>query len=80
MKLDNAERFKVMIKSNFISESKICDLTKRVLLASGVSEKGANNTASVLIGNDMRGIESHGISNRLRLYLNRYNSGKIIQP
>ena len=71
------ERFKVPDKDKiFISESKIYDLTKRVLMASGVSEKGANNTASVLIGNDMRGIESHGISNGLRLYLNRYNSGE----
>ena len=71
------ERFKVPDKDKiFISETEIYELTKRVLMASGVSEKGADNTASVLIGNDMRGVESHGISNGLRLYLNRYDSGE----
>ena len=39
------ERFKVPDKDKiFISESEIYDLTKRVLMASGVSEKGADNT------------------------------------
>ena len=70
------ERFKVPDEDKiFVDSEKIFDLTKNILKNIGVSEQGANNTASVLIGNDLRGVESHGVSNGLRLYLDRYKDG-----
>ena len=36
----------------------------------------ARSCADALITNDLRGVESHGVSNRLRQYAARYASGQ----
>jgi len=70
------ERFKVPEKDKiYINSEKIFELTKSILKNIGVSDNGANNSASVLIGNDLRGVESHGVSNGLRQYIKRYKDG-----
>ena len=69
-------RFKVPEKDKiYVSAEKISDLTEKLFKSAGVSDEGARNSTNVLIGNDLRGVESHGVSNGLRLYLERYSSG-----
>ena len=70
------ERFKVPDTDKvYIQSDKIFELTKNILKDLGVSDEGASNSASVLIENDLRGVESHGVSNGLRLYIKRYLDG-----
>ena len=67
------ERFKVPEEDKvYVHSEKVFELTKNILKNIGVSDDGASNTASVLIGNDLRGVESHGVSNGLRQYIKRY--------
>ena len=67
------ERFKVPEEDKvYVDSEKVFELTKNILKNIGVSDDGASNTASVLIGNDLRGVESHGVSNGLRQYIKRY--------
>ena len=69
------DRFKVPEKDKiYVSPEKVTELTKKLFQSVGVSEEGARNSTNVLIGNDLRGVESHGVSNGLRLYLERYSS------
>ena len=61
------ERFKVPEEDKvYVDSEKVFELTKNILKNIGVSDDGASNSASVLIGNDLRGVESHGVSNGLR--------------
>ena len=63
------ERFKVPEEDKvYVDSEKVFELTKNILKNIGVSDDGASNSASVLIGNDLRGVESHGVSNGLSLY------------
>ena len=70
------DRFKVPDEDKiYVPVDKITEVTQNILKASGVSEEGAKNSTSVLIGNDLRGVETHGVSNGLRLYVENYASG-----
>ena len=40
----------------------------------GLTADAAKSCADVLITNDLRGVESHGVSNMLRQYASRYSS------
>ena len=70
------DRFKVPDEDKiYVPVEKITEVTQNILKASGVSDEGAKNSTSVLIGNDLRGVETHGVSNGLRLYVENYASG-----
>ena len=70
------DRFKVPEKDKiYVPVERITAVTENILKASGVSEEGAKNSTAVLIGNDLRGVETHGVSNGLRLYVEKYASG-----
>ena len=70
------DRFKVPDKDKiYVSEHKITEVTQKIFEAIGVSKEGATNSTAVLIGNDMRGVESHGVSNGLRRYVEQYAKG-----
>ena len=70
------DRFKVPDEDKiYVPVEKITEVTQKILKASGVSDEGAKNSTSVLIGNDLRGVETHGVSNGLRLYVENYASG-----
>ena len=43
----------------------------------GVSTEDARIGADVLVSADLRGVDSHGVSNMLRSYVNGYNKGEI---
>ena len=71
------DRFKVPDKDKiFVPVENITKVTEKILEAAGVSKEGAKNSTSVLIGNDLRGVETHGVSNGLRLYIEKYTSGE----
>ena len=71
------DRFKVPEEDKvYVPVEKITKVTENILKSSGVSEEGAKNSTEVLIGNDLRGVETHGVSNGLRLYVEKYASGQ----
>ena len=43
----------------------------------GVSREDAEEGADVLIMTDLRGVETHGVSNMHRIYVEQYTSGQI---
>ena len=50
--------------------------TERLLEAVGMPEADARQTADVLLYADLRGIDTHGVSNMLRVYLRQLASGQ----
>lgn len=48
-----------------------------IFLAHGVPEADAEQGADVLVYADLRGVETHGVSNMLRRYVAEYQSGKL---
>ena len=50
-------------------------VTEQLMLACGHSADGAAQCTDVLIKNDLRGNESHGMSNMLREYVRSYQQG-----
>ena len=72
------ERFKVPAKDRvYVPQEKVRAATEAVFRKVGMDEKGAKQCADVLITNDLRGVESHGISNQLRNYMRWYGEGKL---
>ncbi len=72
------ERFKVPEKDRiYVSEKRIRAATEGILRHSGVPAKEAASSADVLIKNDLRGVESHGVSNGLRRYVDEYGANKL---
>ncbi|MCH8109414.1 MAG: Ldh family oxidoreductase, partial [Chloroflexi bacterium] len=43
----------------------------------GVPDKDCELAADVLVTSDLRGVDSHGVSNMLRVYVNGYNEGSL---
>jgi LDH2 family malate/lactate/ureidoglycolate dehydrogenase len=72
------ERFKVPEKDRvYVPQEKVRAATEAVFRHAGVDAKGAKQCADVLITNDLRGVESHGISNQLRNYMRWYADGSL---
>ena len=52
-----------------------------IFAALGMPEEHARQSADVLLYADVRGIDTHGVSNMLRFYVQRIRDGKInLQP
>ncbi len=72
------ERFKVPEKDRvYVSQDRVRAVTEAILRHSGVDGDQAATSTDVLIMNDLRGVESHGVSNGLRRYVAEYNSNKL---
>lgn len=72
------ERFKVPAKDRvYVPEEKARAATEAVFRHAGLDDRGAKQCADVLITNDLRGVESHGISNQLRNYMRLYGEDKL---
>lgn len=50
---------------------------ERVFESMGVPEDDARQAADVLVYADLRGVETHGVSNMLRVYVSQYRSGQL---
>ena len=69
------ERFKVPEQDRvYVAVERIRAVTEGILQHSGVPAEEAASSADVLIKNDLRGVESHGVSNGLRRYVAEYSA------
>jgi L-2-hydroxycarboxylate dehydrogenase (NAD+) len=72
------ERFKVPDADRvYVAEDKIRAATNAIFLKMGLTEEDACVSTDVLIMNDLRGVETHGVSNMLRSYVAGYKSGAL---
>ncbi len=72
------ERFKVPKQDRvYVQQDRIRQATHDIFRHVGVDEQGAKASTDVLIVNDLRGVESHGVSNGLRRYVSEYNAGTL---
>ncbi len=72
------ERFKVPEADRvYVAADEMRSATEAIFLALDLSEQDAVQCADVLLTNDLRGVESHGVSNMLRTYVAWYRSGRL---
>jgi LDH2 family malate/lactate/ureidoglycolate dehydrogenase len=58
-----------------VPAEKMRHATEQLFRACGLTEEGAVQCADVLLCNDLRGNESHGVSNMLRSYVTAFRAG-----
>ena len=72
------ERFKVPEKDQvFISEAALRRTVTDIFEKLGLTHDDAAEGADVLTMTDLRGVETHGVSNMLRAYVRDYKAGKL---
>src|SRR5215467_3735368 len=72
------ERFKVPVKDQVrVSEAALRRTVTEIFEKMGVSAADAAEAADVLTMTDLRGVETHGVSNMLRAYVRDYKAGKL---
>jgi L-2-hydroxycarboxylate dehydrogenase (NAD+) len=72
------ERFKVPAKDQvFVSEAALRRTTTEIFEELGLTPEDAAEGADVLTMTDLRGVETHGVSNMLRAYVRDYKAGKL---
>lgn len=72
------ERFKVPTQDQvLVSEAALRRTTTQIFEKLGVSPEDAADAADVLTMTDLRGVETHGVSNMLRAYVRDYRAGKL---
>jgi LDH2 family malate/lactate/ureidoglycolate dehydrogenase len=72
------ERFKVPQKDQvFVAEAALRRTVTQIFEKLGVSPDDAAEGADVLTMTDLRGVETHGVSNMLRMYVRDYKAGKL---
>ena len=60
-----------------VSEAAAREGTQAIFEAMGVPPDDAALCTDVLIASDLRGCESHGVSNQLRIYISQYRNGGV---
>jgi LDH2 family malate/lactate/ureidoglycolate dehydrogenase len=72
------ERFKVPEKDQVVvSEAALRRTVTEIFEKLGVSPEDSSEAADVLTMTDLRGVETHGVSNMLRVYVRDYRAGKL---
>src|SRR3989442_1712499 len=72
------ERFKVPAKDQvFVSEAALRKTVTQIFEKLGLTPDDAAEGADVLTMTDLRGVETHGVSNMLRAYVRDYKAGKL---
>src|SRR5712692_9094335 len=72
------ERFKVPEKDQvLVSEAALRRTVTQIFEKLGVSPEDSAEGADVLTMTDLRGVETHGVSNMLRAYVRDYKAGKL---
>jgi len=72
------ERFKVPAKDQVhVSEAALRRTVTEIFTKVGVTAEDAADAADVLTMADVRGVETHGVSNMLRNYVRDYKAGKL---
>ena len=71
------ERFKVPANEQvYVEEEALRHTVTSIFEKVGLSRTDAMESADVLVTADLRGVESHGVSNMLRTYVQMYQEGK----
>ena len=72
------DRFKVPTRDQVrVSEAALRRTVAQIFETLGVSPEDAAEGADVLTMTDLRGVETHGVSNMLRVYVRDYRAGKL---
>src|SRR5215475_7227574 len=72
------ERFKVPVKDQvLVSEAALRKSVTEIFSKMGLTPEDAAEGADVLTTTDLRGVETHGVSNMLRQYVRDYKAGKL---
>jgi L-2-hydroxycarboxylate dehydrogenase (NAD+) len=72
------ERFKVPAQDQvLVTEAALRRTTTQIFEKLGVTAEDAATAAEVLVMTDLRGVETHGVSNMLRAYVRDYRAGKL---
>src|SRR3989442_3056399 len=72
------ERFKVPAKDQVhVSEAALRKTVTQIFEKLGLTPEDAAEGADVLTMTDLRGVETHGVSNMLRAYVRDYKAGKL---
>jgi LDH2 family malate/lactate/ureidoglycolate dehydrogenase len=72
------ERFKVPVKDQvFVAEGALRHTVTQIFATVGLTPEDAAEGADVLTMTDLRGVETHGVSNMLRAYVRDYRAGKL---
>ena len=72
------ERFKVPIEDQVrVPEEPLRQTVAAIFEKMGVTSEDAAQGADVLVATDLRGVETHGVSNMLRAYVRLYSEGKL---
>ena len=72
------ERFKVPVKDQvFVAEAALRRTVTEIFEKMGLTPEDAAEGADVLTMTDLRGVETHGVSNMLRAYVRDYKAGKL---
>jgi L-2-hydroxycarboxylate dehydrogenase (NAD+) len=72
------DRFKVPLKDQVrVSEAALRTTVTTIFEKMGLSSEDAAIGADVLVMTDLRGVETHGVSNMLRAYVQRYKEGNL---
>ena len=72
------ERFKVPEQDRvYVPQERVRAATEAIFRHNGVPEDDAVTSTDVLIKNDLRGVESHGVSNGLRRYVAEYGANSL---
>ena len=72
------ERFKVPTKDQvFVGEAALRKTVAEIFLKMGLTHDDAAEGAEVLTVTDLRGVETHGVSNMLRQYVRDYKAKKL---
>src|SRR5262245_18575863 len=72
------ERFKVPAKDQVhVAEAALRRTVTEICMKVGVSADEAAQAADMLTMTDLRGVETHGVSNMLRAYVRDYKAGKL---
>jgi LDH2 family malate/lactate/ureidoglycolate dehydrogenase len=72
------DRFKVPATDQVpVAEAALRRAVAQIFEKLGVSPEDAAEAADVLVMADLRGVETHGVSNMLRIYVRDYRAGKL---
>ena len=72
------DRFKVPKEDEVkVSESALRKTVQEIFAKTGLSKEDSQNGAEVLVTADLRGVESHGVSNMLRIYVQLFEQGDL---
>ena len=73
------DRFKVNAhNSTRVEETALRETVRRIFTACGVSQIDADTATDVLVTADLRGIDSHGVSNSLRGYVQGFHDQEVL--